>query len=140
MIGVGVGVGGVTGLSDVECDYILGSVALSVGVSICVVIDIFDDVSTLGDGVGGFGFFSVLLSVSAIFCRSLCVGSPASKLGVVVEGVAVRIVIMSVAIYLKKLFKPIFGIGISLGKKLLCPHPLPTLSAKKIFNATVVLQ
>ena len=79
--------------------------------------------------MGGFGSFSALLSISAIFCRVLRVESPASKLGVVVEGGVVRMVIIYVAACLKNSSKPIFGIGISLGKKLLCPHPLPTLLA-----------
>ena len=52
--------------------------------------------------MGGFGIFSALLSVSAIFCRALRVSSPTSKLGIVVECGAVRIVIMSVAACLKK--------------------------------------
>ena len=81
--------------------------------------------------MGGFIMFSALLSVSAIFCRELRVGSPASKLGVVVEGGAVRIVIMSGAACLKNSSNPTFEIGISLGKKLLYPHPLPTLLARK---------
>ena len=131
MIGMGVGVGEVAGLSDIECDCNLGSVVLSVGVDIGAVICPFDGVSTLGDGVGGFGSFSALLIVSAIFCRALRVGYPASKLGVVVEGGDVMMVIISVAACLKKSSNPTFGIGISLEKRLLCSHPLPTLLAKK---------
>ena len=115
MIGVGVGVGEVIGLSDVECACTLGSVALSIGVAQGTVVDNFDGVPTLRDGVGGFGSFSALLSVSVIFCEELRFGSPTSKLGVVVKGGAIRMVIMSVAAYLKKLSKPTFGIGISLG-------------------------
>ena len=114
---VGVGVEEVVGLSNVECACTLGSVALSVVVALGIVLVTFDGTSTLGDGVGGFGSISALLSVSVIFCRALHVGSPASKLSVVVEGGAVRMVIISVAACLKKSSKPTFGIGISLGKK-----------------------
>ena len=60
----------------------LGSVTLYV-VALGAVVGTFDCVSTLGDGVGGFGSFSALLNISAIFCRALRIGSPASKLGVV---------------------------------------------------------
>ena len=66
--------------------------------------------------MGGFGSVSTLLSVSAIFCRVLRAGSPAYKLSVVVEGGTIRMAIMSVAACLKKLSKPTFGIGVSLGK------------------------
>ena len=70
---------------------------LSVGAAICVVIGTFDSTSTLGDSVGGFRSFSTLSSVSAIFCRAMRVGSPASKLSVFVEGGTVRMVIIYVA-------------------------------------------
>ena len=113
MIRVDVGVGDIAGLSDVECACILGSVALAVGVAIGAVIGTFDSASTLEASVGGFESFSGLLRVSAIFCRSLRVGSPGSKIDVVVEGGAIRMVIVSVAAYLKKSSKPTFGIGIS---------------------------
>ena len=129
MIGVGVCVGDVAGLSDIECACTLGIIALSVGVALGAVICNFDYVSTLGGSVGGFGNISALLIFSALFCRALRVRSPVSKLGVVIEVGAVRMVIMSVATCLKKSSKPIFGIGISLGKKLLCPHSLPILLA-----------
>ena len=99
---MGVGVEEVVGLSNVECACTLGSVALSLIVAIGAVLVTFDVVSTLRYGVGGFGSVSALLSVSAIFCSALRVGSPASKLGVVVEDGAVRMVIISVAACLKK--------------------------------------
>ena len=54
MIGVGVGVGEVIGLSNVECTCTLGSVVLSIGVALGAVLVTFDGISTLGDGVGGF--------------------------------------------------------------------------------------
>ena len=122
MIGVGVVIGEDTGLSNAECACTLGNVVLSVVVAIGTVICMFEGASTLGDGVGGFGSFSDLLSVSAIFCRALRVESPASKLGVIVEGGAVRMVIISIAACQKKSSKPNFGIGISLGKKCYCVH------------------
>ena len=62
-----------------------------------VVVGTFDGVSTFGDGVGGFGSFSALLGVSTIFCRALRIGSPAFKLGVVVEGGDIRIRIIYIA-------------------------------------------
>ena len=57
---------------------------------------------TLGDGVSGVIIFSTLLDTSVIFCNASRVGSSASKLGVVVEGRDVRMVIMSVATCLRK--------------------------------------
>ena len=78
--------------------------------------------------MSGFGSFSALLSVSVIFCRALRVGSPASKLGDVVEGGTVRMVIISVAACLKKSSKPTFGIGISLGKKVTVSTSLTDLT------------
>ena len=131
MIWVGVGVGEVVVFSDIECACTLGSVSLSVIVTIGTVLVTFDGDSTLGDCVGGFGSVSALLSVSVIFCRALRVGSPDSKLGVIVRGGDVRMVIISIAVCLKKSSKPTFGIGISPGKMLLCPYPLPTLLAEK---------
>ena len=44
MIGVGVGVGEVVGLSNIECACTLGSVVLSVGVSIGAAIGTFDGI------------------------------------------------------------------------------------------------
>ena len=61
MIWVCIGIGEVVDLSDVECAYILGSILLSVGVVLVVVVGTFDGVSTLRDGVSGFGSFSALL-------------------------------------------------------------------------------
>ena len=83
---------------------------------------------------------SALLSVSATFCRSLCVGSPASKLGVVIEGGTIRMVIISVAICLKNSSKPTFGIGISIGKKVTVSTSLTNLVGLKKINAPVALQ
>ena len=117
MIGVVVGVGDGVGLSNVECDCTLGSVSLSIGASLGTVVGTFDGVSTLGDGVGGFGSFSTLLSVSVIFCRAMRAGYPASKLGIVVEGGAVRMVVIFVATCLKKSSKSTFRLGVSPGKK-----------------------
>ena len=101
MIGIGVGVGEIASISDVEYAYILGSFALSVVVALGAVVDTFDGVSTLGDGVGGFGSFFTLLSASEIFYRALRVGSPTLKFGVFVESGALRMVIISVAACLK---------------------------------------
>ena len=114
---MGVVVGEVLGLSDVECTCSLGSVTLSVGVAIGAVMGTFDGVSILRDGVGGFGSFSALLSVSATFFRVLRAGYPASKLGVVVEGGVIRMVLISIVACLKKSYKSTFVIGISLRKK-----------------------
>ena len=87
---------------------------VTMGADVCT----FDGFSTVGDGMGGFGSISALLSASAIFCRALHVGYPASKLGVVVViGGVVRMVIISVAACLKKSSKSTFGIEISLGKR-----------------------
>ena len=66
-----VGVRVVAGLFDVKCACNLESVALSVGVTIGAVTGTFDGDSTLGDGVDRFGSVSPLLSVSAIFFRTL---------------------------------------------------------------------
>ena len=90
MIGMGICVGEAVDLSNVEYDSTLGSAVLSVGVTLGTVVGNFDGVSTLGDGVSRFGSVSALLSVSTLFCRALRVGSLASKLGVVIEGSAIR--------------------------------------------------
>ena len=95
MIGTGSGIADIVGLFDVEYACTLGKVALSVATSDAVV-GTFDIVTTLGDGVGRFRTFSALLSLSTISCIVLHVASPVSKLGVIVEGGTVRIMIISV--------------------------------------------
>jgi hypothetical protein len=60
---------------------------------------------TLGDGGSvrtGSGILSTRLSCHANVSKALRTGSPASKLGVVVDGGCVRIVIISVAACLRK--------------------------------------
>ena len=60
---------------------------------------------TLGDGASvrtGSGILSTRLSCLANVSKALRTGSPASKLGVVVDGGCVRIVIISVAACLRK--------------------------------------
>ena len=103
-----IGYGEVVDLSDVECTCTLGSVALSVGVTMGAVVGTFNGAFNLGDGVCGFRSLSALLSVSAIVFIALRVVSPTSKLGAAVEGGAIRIVIMSVATCLKRSSKPTF--------------------------------
>ena len=94
--------------SNVECACTLGSAALSVGLTQGAVVGALDGVSTLRYCMGGFGSFSALLSISAIFCREFCIEFTTSKLGVVVKNGVVRMVIMHVSAYLKsRLSKPL---------------------------------
>ena len=133
MIWVGAGAGEILGWSNVERVCTLGSVALST-VALGAVVGTFDNVSTLGDGVGEFRSFSTLLSASVIFYRVLCVGSPVCKLGGGFECGTVRMVLMSVAACLKSSSKFTFGIVISLEKYVTVSTSLTDLvGGKKYF-------
>lgn len=77
-------------------------------------------IDTLGDGTlvmwrGRRGF--VLFKIVAISSKSFLVESPACKLGVVVDRVTIKIVMMSVVACFRKSVKLISGKGISFGKK-----------------------
>ena len=74
---------------------------------------------------------STILSVSGIVCKSLRVGSPDSKLGNVDNDIDVRIVIIFMAVCLRKSSKLTFEIGMSLGKKLTMSTSLTNLVGGK---------
>ena len=64
----------------------------------------------------GSGSVSILCSCFANFNRAFRVGSPASKVGTFLDGFWVRIVIMSVAAWMRKSFSVILGNCIWWGK------------------------
>ena len=96
---IGVMMGGAVGALSGIFAPTLGSGVLS-----CVFARVASGI-TLGDGASartGSGILSIRLSCFANVSKALRTGSPASKLGVVVDGGCVRIVIMSVAACLRK--------------------------------------
>ena len=88
-------------------------------------------VSTLGGGVTGWGcktgMGSIRLSCVAIVCSALRTGSPACKVGVVVEGGQASIVMISVAACLKKSSSLTSGKGTVVGKNVTVSHILTVL-------------
>ena len=76
--------------------------------------------STLGNdiwGVGCSGILSIRFNWVANVMSALRTGSPACKIGVVVDGGCVSMVIISLAACLRKSFNFIAGNGIVVGKK-----------------------
>ena len=95
----GVGIGGDVGAMGGTLVPTLGSCVISGDVARVV------NGITLGGGasvMSGSGIFSTRLSCFANVSKALRTGSPASKLGVVVDGGFVRIVIISVAACFRK--------------------------------------
>ena len=82
---------------------------------------------TLGDNVfilTGSGIVSILFNCFANVSKVLLTGPPASKLGVVVDGEFVKMVMISVAACYRKSTSLTFGNGTLVGKNITVSHVL----------------